>query len=243
MTTPKNKTVLVTGGSRGIGAGICKVLLEHGDYRVIAGYCQHRSGAEKTVKGFSNGDIIQVDVGNKLSVDQAFKSLGNVDILVNNAAIGEEKPFLELTDADWEDTFSVNLYGAVRCSQHVLPHMLQQKYGRIINISSIAGQWGGVYRVHYAATKAALINLTQSLAKLYSSQGITVNAIAPGLVATDLTAAELAKPEGQEKLKNIPIGRLATPEEVGHAVRYLISDEAAYLTGQTLNLNGGMYFG
>jgi len=136
----------------------------------------------------------------------------------------------------------VNLVGAVRCARRALPQQLERGWGRIVNISSIGGQWGGMNQLHYAAAKAGMINFTRSLAKLYSGQGITSNAIAPGLVATDMSAAELDSEAGQAKVAGIPAGRLGTVEEVGETVAFLASDGAAYLTGQTLNLNGGMYF-
>lgn len=243
---PSTRIALVTGGSRGIGAGVCRTLLEAG-YTVAIGYQHQQAKAEEIARDFDKAFAVQIDIGDAASVKTAFKTIrkeaGEVDVLVNNAALGPEKPFLQITDEEWAEVFSVNVTGAVRCIREALPAMQQKQFGRIINMSSIAGQWGGLYRVHYAASKAALINLSCSLAKLYSKDGITANAIAPGMIATDLMTEELAKPESKDKLKTIPIGRLGTCEEVGAAVLYLASDEAAYITGQTLNLNGGMYFG
>jgi len=190
---------------------------------------------------------LHVDVGERQSirsgVQRAEEHYGApVSILVNNGAIAQEKPFLELTDNDWDLMLSVNLRGPFALSQEVLPGMLAAGWGRIINLVSIGGQWGGMNQVHYAAAKAGLINLTRSLAKLYSAEGVTCNAVAPGLVATDMTAAELASEEGRAKVERIPSGRLGTSDEIAAAVAWLASDEAAYMTGQTLNLNGGMYF-
>jgi NAD(P)-dependent dehydrogenase (short-subunit alcohol dehydrogenase family) len=162
---------------------------------------------------------------------------------VNNAAMAQEKPFEAITDEDLARMLEVNLCGPFRCAQLALPAMLAKGFGRIVNLSSIGGQWGGMMQVHYAAAKAGLINFTRSLAKLYSGRGITANAIAPGLVATDMSAAELASPAGREKARAIPAQRLGTVAEVGAAAVFLASDAAGYLTGQTLNLNGGMYFG
>ncbi|MEI7995802.1 MAG: SDR family oxidoreductase, partial [Methylococcaceae bacterium] len=149
----------------------------------------------------------------------------------------------ELTDADWERMLSVNLLGAVRCTRCVLPKMIDNQYGRIINISSIGGQWGGVFQVHYAASKAGLINFTKSMARIYSQQGITCNAIAPGLIETDMIAEEMQDESAQKRIESIPAARLGRVQEVASAVLYLLSDEAAYITGQTININGGMYFG
>ncbi len=170
-------------------------------------------------------------------------ALGVIGVLVNNAAIAQEKPFLDLTDADWDRMLAVNLRGPFACAQEVLPDMLKQGWGRIINISSVGGQWGGMNQVHYACAKAGLNNLTRSLAKLYSAQGITTNTVAAGLVATGMIANELETAAGKEKVRNIPIGRIATTDEIARVVAFLASDDASYITGQTLNANGGMYFG
>jgi len=137
--------------------------------------------------------------------------------------------------------FASNLRGAFSFSQEVIPHMIKSKWGRIVNVASIGGQWGGRNQIHYAASKAGLINLTISLAKLYSKKGITTNAVSPGLVKTDLIANELKTTSGKNKVKQIPIGRIADTDEVANIVNFLCSDEASYITGQTINVNGGMY--
>lgn len=239
--------VLVTGGSRGIGAGIARKFLEIG-YPVAVGYNRYAEGALTLAAEFSLAYPVALSVENRSSIRVALTEVrqhfgGEVSVLVNNAAIAQEKPFLTITDDDWDRMLAVNLRGPFALTQEVLPAMQTQRWGRIVNISSIGGQWGGFNQVHYAASKAALINFTRSIAKIYSADGVTCNAIAPGLVATAMSAAELASTEGQEKVKNIPACRLGTPEEVAAAVAYLASDEAGYVTGQTLNLNGGMYFG
>ena len=166
-----------------------------------------------------------------------------VNILVNNGAIAQEKPFQQLTDQDWERMLAINLRGPFACIQEVLPQMLEQQWGRIVNVVSIGGQWGGANQVHYAAAKAGLINLTRSMAKLYSCKGITSNAVSPGLVQTDMTRTELSTKAGRAKVASIPVGRIGTSYEVAAAVKFLCSDEASYITGQTINVNGGMYFG
>lgn len=196
---------------------------------------------------FSRVLALHLDLARRTSICKALEQVrdhlgGEVGVLVNNGAIAQEKPFLEITDADWDRMLAVNLRGPFALSQEVLPAMIKAGWGRIINIVSIGGQWGGMNQVHYAAAKAGLINLTRSLAKLYSCHGITCNAVAPGLVATDMSAAELASAAGQEKVNNIPARRLGTVEEVAAAVAFLASEVAGYVTGQTLNLNGGMYF-
>ncbi len=176
-------------------------------------------------------------------MDVVRRTFGAVDVLVNNAAIAQEKPFLELGIADWDLMLAVNLRGPFACSQEVLPDMLKQRWGRIVNISSVGGQWGGMNQVHYACAKAGLNNLTRSLAKLYSAQGVLTNTVAPGLVATQMVANELQTAGGKEKAASIPAGRIATTDEVAHVVAFLASDDSSYITGQTINVNGGMYFG
>ena len=136
----------------------------------------------------------------------------------------------------------INLRGPFICAQECLPDMIERGWGRIVNITSIGGQWGGFNQVHYSASKAGLINLTRSLAKLYSGKGVTTNAVAIGLVQTDMSAAELATEAGQEKVMTIPRGRLGTVQDIADTVAFLASDQADYITGQTINLNGGMLF-
>jgi acetoacetyl-CoA reductase/3-oxoacyl-[acyl-carrier protein] reductase len=241
-----HNVAFVTGASRGIGKAIAERLIS-AQYQVVVGYNSHKELAELVVNGSSSAIAVHVDVSDEDSISRAItlveEKFGKVDILVNNAGIAQQKPFLELTDADWQQMLSVNLLGAVRCARRVLPSMIEEKYGRIINISSIGGQWGGVYQVHYAAAKAGLINLTKSLAKLYSKSGITCNAIAPGLIDTDMIAGEISEEMALKRIEGIPAGRLGSTQEVASAVLYLSSSEAGYITGQTINVNGGMYLG
>ena len=245
-----NKVALVTGGSRGIGKAI-SLALAKANAQVALTYKTSKDLAEEVVDAVAaNGGkaiAIQMLVENRTSIRQAItevkKRMGSIDILVNNAAVAQEKPFDTITDIDWDDMLAVNLRGPFMCCQEVIPDMLKKDWGRIVNITSIGGQWGGFNQVHYAAAKAGLISLTRSLAKIYSSQRITTNAVAPGLVQTDMSARELESEAGREKVSNIPIGRLATAEEVAQVVVFLASDAASYVTGQTINVNGGMYFG
>lgn len=235
-----SKLIFVTGASKGIGAAIADRFTRHG-YQVIYGYHQ-------TPIKDPNLFSVQVDIASRSSIKEAIhlsqQHFGKtIDVLVNNAAIAQEKPFLDITDDDWDRVLATNLRGAFSFTQEVLPHMIEKNWGRIINITSIGGQWGGFNQVHYAASKAALINFTQSIAKIYSRYGITSNAIAPGLVATDMTAHELSTTAGQEKLKNIPMGRLGQKDEIASIASFLASNDASYITGQTINANGGMYFG
>ena len=246
----EKKVVLVTGGSRGIGQGIAKGLAAHG-YSVALAYSHSRELAEDTAQSIvSSGEqaiAVHLAVEDRNSIRKALgiikTELGSINILVNNAAIAQEKQFESITDDDWDRVLGVNLRGPFACIQEVLPDMLAIGWGRIINISSIGGQWGGFNQVHYAAAKAGLINLTRSMAKIYSHTGITCNALSPGLIATNMSAAELETEAGKDKVKNIPAGRLGNIEEVAATVAFLCTGGASYITGQTLNLNGGMYFG
>ncbi len=246
----EGRVAFVTGASRGLGTGIARALAEAGA-RVALGYHRNRELAEELARELDPGGKDALAVGLRVECRDEVRAalaricarLGPVEVLVNNAAIAQEKPFAEISDEDWDRMMAVNLRGPFVCSQEAIPAMAERRFGRLIHLSSIGGQWGGLRQVHYATAKAGLIGLSRSLARVTAGLGITSNAIAPGLVATDMSAAELASEEGREKVRGIPLRRLGRVEEVGAAVVYLASDEAAYVTGQTLNLNGGMYFG
>ena len=247
MTNAMNKIAFVTGASRGIGRGIALNLMKKG-YGVAVGYRSNKDLAISVVSGRENAVAVQVDIKNRESIRGAIVECAShfrqdIDILINNAAISQEKPFDMITDQDWDHMLAVNLRGPFAFSQEVLPGMIKKGWGRIVNIASIGGQWGGYNQVHYAAAKAGLINLTRSIAKIYSGCGITCNAVSPGLVHTDMSDRELASAEGKKKVQDIPAGRIGTVEEIADIVAFLISDRASYITGQTINANGGMYFG
>jgi len=245
----KDKVALVTGGSRGIGSAIVEKIAPVVNCVVFT----YKENKEKALqikenlksKGYKT-ECLKLDQLNrddiKMVIIEINQLFGGVDILINNAAISQEKPFETITDEDWEIMLKTNLQGPFGLIQECLPHMKKQKWGRIVNIVSIGGQWGGYNQVHYAASKAGLISLTHSIAKIYSKFGITSNAVSPGLVATDMAEKELQTQAGKRKAENIPVGRIATPEEVASVVSFLISDEASYITGQTINVNGGMLF-
>ena len=244
------RVALVTGGSRGIGRAIATTLAERGHAVALTYVTSERqardTAGEITRKG-GNALAVRLVVEDRASIARAAAdvraALGPIGILVNNAAIAQEKPFQELTDADWDRMLAINLRGPFACAQEVLPGMLTAGWGRIVNISSVGGQWGGMLQVHYACAKAGLNNLTRSLAKLYSAQGVMTNTVAAGLVSTTMIANELETEAGKAKVRNIPVGRIATPEEIARVVAFLASDDASYITGQTINANGGMYFG
>ena len=241
------RVALVTGGSRGIGYAITQSLAHNG-IRVVCTFNNREDAAKDLVdelqKDGFDAMAIQMSVEERTDVIEALRlvrdSWGSVDILVNNAAMAQEKPFDTITDQDWDRMMAVNLRGPFICAQECLPDMIERGWGRIINISSIGGQWGGFNQVHYAASKAGLINFTRSLAKLYSGHGVTTNAVAIGLVQTDMSAAELATEAGQQKVRAIPRGRLGTVKDISDAVIFLASDQADYITGQTINLNGAV---
>lgn len=240
----RSRVALVTGAGGGIGKASALALLDAG-YRVACGYNSSRADAEAFAKRWAGAFAVKIDIASRASVKRAVAAArrhfkAEIEIVVNNAALIQEKPFDAITDADWDRMLVVNLRGAFIVAQETLPAMVVGKWGRIINITSIGGQWGGMRQVHYAASKAGLINLTHSLARLYSAQGITANAVAPGLVATDMIKRELASKAGKEKVRAIPVGRIAEPAEIAAAVVYLASEEAGYVTGHTLNINGGL---
>jgi len=248
--TATDRVALVTGGSRGIGRAIATTLAARG-CSVALTY------ATREQDGRAAADAIRARGGRAMAVrllaeerstirsafEQTRRAFGPIAILVNNAAIAQEKPFETITDGDWDRMFAVNLRGPFVCTQEALPDMLQRRWGRIVNISSIGGQWGGVLQVHYACAKAGLNNLTRSVAKLHSADGITANTVAAGLVETTMIANELQTEAGRDKVRHIPMGRIASPDEIAAIVAFLVSDDAAYVTGQTINANGGMYFG
>ncbi|MGI2259526.1 SDR family NAD(P)-dependent oxidoreductase [Shewanella sp. GXUN23E] len=243
-----NKLVLITGGSRGIGAGLAAAFADAG-YQVAITYCHNKSGADSLASRW--GDRVAafaLDQSNPESINQCVTDIEThfkrpVEVLINNAAIAQEKPFGEITADDFSLMMNTNLRGPFLLAQTCIPAMREHKFGRIINISSIGGQWGGFNQVHYAAAKAGLINLSQSIAKIYSAEGIRANTIAIGLVATDMTAGELNTPAGQKKAAAIPVGRLGTVDDIARIALFLASKDSDYISGQTINANGGMYFG
>ena len=238
-----NKLVLITGSVKGIGKEIAEKFLKNG-YKVACGFYFTQPNSDNTEKRYN----IEIDISSRVSVQQAIEKTKKyfnqeIDIVINNAAIAQEKPFLNITDDDWAKMLDINLQGAFRVTQELMPSMIKNRWGRVINITSIGGQWGGFNQVHYAASKAALISFTQSIAKIYSKDGITSNAISIGLVATEMSENELQTEAGREKVKGIPIGRLGTKEDIAKIALFLASDDSSYITGQTINANGGMFFG
>lgn len=241
----KRRRALVTGSGRGIGAEIARELALNGCEVVL-----HASRSVSAALKLANEiavvgqtlEVIEADLSHEAGVTQLIQSAGHIDILVNNAAIAQEKEFERISSDDFDRIIAVNLRAPFLLTQSLLPFMQKQNWGRIINIVSIGGQWGGTNQIHYASAKAGLIGFTRSIAKTYGSFGVTVNAVSPGLVATEMSAEEIERPEGKKKINQIPLGRVAQPEEVAAVVAFLASDRASYITGQTVNVNGGMLF-
>lgn len=237
------KKALVTGGSRGIGKAISIGLAKHGFF-VYVNYTSNSEAAESTVKECKavGGDALAIkfNVGNSDEVSSAFEQMEGVSVLVNNAGITSDGLAMRLKDSEWERTISVNLSGAFYCSRAAMKGMMKARYGRIINISSVVGEMGNAGQAAYVASKAGLIGLTKSLAKELGSRNITVNAITPGFIQTDMTS-ELSEETKTTMLNMIPLGRFADPAEVASACVFLASEEASYITGQVLGVNGGLY--
>lgn len=184
-------------------------------------------------------NVGKMDEVNKMR-DKAVAEFGKIDILVNNAGIVKDKSFVKMTSEMWDDVISVNLTGTFNCSKAVIDGMLERQYGRIVNISSVIGRMGNRGQANYAASKAGIIGLTQTLAKEFAEKGVTVNAVAPGFIGTDMLRSVPANIM-EKILAQIPMGRLGRPEEVASAVTYLVSPEAGYITGQVIDINGGLY--
>ena len=246
----ENKTVVVTGSSRGIGKAIALEFARQGAKLVVT-YNREAAQAEMVAQQIlSDGGeafTAQLDVCNRGSVRVVFAATheryGHIDVLVNNAGFLEQKPFATITDEDWDYTMAVNLKGVFICIQEAMPFLERQRYGCIINISSVGGQMGGDKATHYAAAKAGVISLTKSTARLFAPMGVRVNAIAPGFIRTDMYFDIVSRTDESQINAGILLGRVGEPEEVAAAASFLASDEACYITGHVLNVNGGSYLG
>jgi acetoacetyl-CoA reductase len=240
------KVAIVTGGARGIGAAITSVLA-HSGVHVAAGYSTNRQAAEElSEKLKADGCSVSVHQGNvgepgdcRRVVDEVLTDRGRVDHLVNNAGITVDKTMRKMSVDDWHAVLRINLSGAFYMSKAVLDHMLERGTGRIVNISSVIGQKGNIGQVNYAASKSGLFGMTQSLALEVARKGITVNCVAPGYVETEMVAAVPEKVL-EKIVSGIPVGRLAQAHEIARAVQFLVDDEAGYITGSVVSVNGGM---
>lgn len=224
------KNVLITGASGAIGSACAELFSEKG-YNVYAGYNKN----EPDIKNVKN---IHIDVKSVKSVKEALKEIGEIDILINNSGISQQKLFSDITEEDWDNMFDVNIKGMYLVTKEVLPFMINKKCGKIINISSIWGEIGASCEVHYSASKAAVIGFTKALAKELSLSGITVNCVSPGMIDTPMNS-HLLKEDILEIENEIPLKRQGTPKEVAECVYFLASDMADYITGQVISVSGG----
>jgi 3-oxoacyl-[acyl-carrier protein] reductase len=242
------RTAVVTGGSRGIGAAIAVGLAEAGADVLLTYRARHDDalGIVHRIEALGRRAMaVQMDVTQRLSVDQAAqqaRAFGPVSILVNNAGLNKPTDFDRISDADWDMVLDANLKGPFTVAQVFLPQLKDSGGGAVTHIGSVSGQYGGPRTAHYAASKAGLISLAQVIARFGAAHNIRSNTVAAGLIASDMAAAGLASPAVRQAADSIPLKRLGTPQEVADAVVFLSSDAAGYITAQTLNVNGGLYF-
>lgn len=237
------KIALVTGASRGIGRAIAEKLVACG--ATVIGTATTEKGAEAISQYLDkNGKGLALNVTDEASIESVISTVkaefGDIDILVNNAGITRDNLLMRMKEDEWQDILDTNLTSVFRLSKALMRTMMKKRYGRIITIGSVVGTMGNAGQANYAAAKAGLIGFSKSLAREVASRGITVNVVAPGFIATDMTAA-LTDEQKALTLAQVPVGRLGQPTEIANAVAFLASDEASYITGETLHVNGGMY--
>lgn len=238
------RVALVTGGGQGIGRAIALRLAKQGATLALCDLAPTALEVAEAIQaqrgkaqGFQ-GDVSRTEEVNRV-VEQVVAAFGKIDILVNNAGIARDSLLLRMSDSDWDQVLAVNLKGAFLCTRAVLRHMIRQRWGRLINIASVVGLTGNVGQANYAASKAGLVGFTKTVAREVASRGITANAVAPGFIDTEMTR-KLRDDLKQEIVKQIPVGRFGSVEDVAQAVLFLASEEASYITGQVLKVDGGM---
>ncbi|MBW1758963.1 MAG: 3-oxoacyl-[acyl-carrier-protein] reductase [Deltaproteobacteria bacterium] len=247
MSDQSKRTVVITGGSRGLGRAVC-LSFAGPDTHIFFNYASSSKSADETQRliteagGSATG--LQVNVASEKEVSDFFKKIleetGRIDVLVNNAGITRDGLLVRMKEKDWDDVLDINLKGAFNCTKIAAKSMMKQRFGRIINITSIVGVTGNIGQVNYVASKAGLIGLTKAAAKELASRNITVNAVAPGFIKTDMTAS-ISEKVKDLMMKHVPLGRPGEPEDVAGVVAFLASESAAYITGQVIHVSGGMY--
>ncbi len=241
----QGRTAIVTGAAQGIGRAIAEALAQAGADIAVADLDPSRSAETVAAVGHIGRKALNIKVNvadtgeTKSMVEQVLKAWGKVDILVNNAGITRDGLLLRMKEEDWNLVLQINLNGTFNCTKAVLQPMTKQRYGRIVNIASIVGVIGNAGQANYSASKAAVIGFTKTVGREYASRNVTVNAVAPGFIDTAMTHG-LSADVKDTLLKQIPLGRLGTPADIAAAVRFLVSEEAAYITGHVLHVNGGM---
>lgn len=241
------KYALVTGGSRGIGRAVCVQLAQDYDYRLLINYRGNEAAAKETLQQVEalggEGELLQFDVANSAEVSEKLAQWqkdnpdGIIEVIVNNAGITKDGLFMWMKPEDWTDVIDTSLHGFYNVTQPLVQPLLINKYGRIINMVSVSGLKGTAGQVNYSAAKAAVVGATKALAQEIAKRNITVNAVAPGFIASDMTA-DL---DEKELKRMIPANRFGKPEEVAHVVSFLVSEKAAYITGEVIHVNGGIY--
>ena len=241
----EGKVALITGSSRGIGEAIAKEFSNEGA-SVIITYKKNKSLAEELNQKLKNSMIIQLDISNRQNIRNAIQNIlkkhERIDILVNNAGINKPTDFEDVTDKDWDEILNTNLKGSFMISQEIFSIMKKQNYGRIINISSISGQYGGPRTVHYAVSKAGLITLGHCLARFGAPYNITCNNIAPGIISTEMSDNIMSSELGRKMIDNTLLNRPGTTDELTGIAVFLASEDSSYITGQTINVDGGVLF-
>ena len=241
----QNKVALITGGAQGIGKTISEELVQNGAHVVLGDV--NLEGAQATAEAINNNggsaSAVKIDVSNPAEVKQIFDSILKdkkpIDIMINNAGITRDGLMVRMKEADWDRVLNINLKGTFLCSQQAAKQMMKQKSGAIVNIASIVGVMGNFGQANYSASKAGVIGLTKTLAREVASRGIRVNAVAPGFIDTEMTQV-LDESVRQKLIEQIPLAKLGLPEDVARCVAFLVSDRSSYITGQVINVNGGM---
>ncbi len=241
----QNKVALITGGAQGIGKTISEELVQNGAHVVLGDV--NLEGAQATAEAINNNggsaSAVKIDVSNPAEVKQVFDSILKdkkpIDIMINNAGITRDGLMVRMKEADWDRVLNINLKGTFLCSQQAAKQMMKQKSGAIVNIASIVGVMGNFGQANYSASKAGVIGLTKTLAREVASRGIRVNAVAPGFIDTEMTQV-LDESVRQKLIEQIPLAKLGLPEDVARCVAFLVSNRSSYITGQVINVNGGM---